>query len=401
MKQNTYELEVLTPLFMGGSESRLRPELRSPSLRGALRSWYRALAVGTVIVSPGNRDAVNKEETRVFGSTESGSPVSVRLTPLAEPVIETFKKQRAIRTPDGGYLPTGRDYLFWSMASTGRPGTPRFQPDREFIAPGSRYHLTLTSRFGTEALQRAALSLWLLGNLGGLGSRARRGAGSVEIRLKSGESTLPGLPYQGSESISELRDKLSAGLAACLEVMGGSGAQWKHFAPDLPGFNVLAPDTAAITIVSSTRDGWGTYEAALDGIGRRFRDFRSHLTPGGIGENDHDAVLDWFNRNGANPPDIKRAVFGLPIPFRYSDGGASDVILSTLGDRRGSPLHMRVTRLSTGRYVGVLTLFKADFLKEGAELTLQTRKWKAPPPADFHVIEDFIGSFPVKARVGL
>lgn len=135
---------------------------------------------------------------------------------------------------------------------------------------------------------------------------------------------------------------------------------------------------------------------ALEVIGSKLRDYRSHRSP--LGRADHDAVLAWIEGEG-NVPQIGRAVFGLPIPFRYSEGGPSDVIVSEQSDRRASPLRIRITRLATGKYVGVLTLFKSRFLKEGVQLQLQTRRWKAPPPTDYTVIQDFIRTFEVRREV--
>jgi hypothetical protein len=48
-----------------------------------------------------------------------------------------------------------------------------------------------------------------------------------------------------------------------------------------------------------------------------------------------------------------------------------------------------------------LALFKSLFLEEGKKLQLQTRKWKAPPPTDYKVIQDFIQTFEVKRSVTL
>jgi len=170
---------------------------------------------------------------------------------------------------------------------------------------------------------------------------------------------------------------------------------WRTFA-ELPDYDVLAPKAAEIWIVSSSSHGWETASEALNGIGSKLRDYRSrHSSLGGA---DHDEVLAWL-KSGEPIPQIRRAAFGLPIPFRYSGGGPSDVIVPEEGNRRASPLRIRITRLATGKYVGVLTVFKSCFLEEGRQLQLQTRKWKAPPPTDYGVIRDFIKTFEVKQEV--
>ena len=69
--------EVVTPLFCAGADQQ-RPEIRPPSIRGAMRFWWRALhgaAVGNDI------KALQQQESAVFGATEQASKVMVRVHP--------------------------------------------------------------------------------------------------------------------------------------------------------------------------------------------------------------------------------------------------------------------------------------------------------------------------------
>lgn len=396
-----FNCEIITPLFSGGAETRLHPELRGPSVRGAMRYWYRALVGGSDLVAAGSEEerlkALKQHETQVFGNTERGSPISV-IVRAQEPVqVGTFQKDKAIRTEDGGFLPSGKDYLLWSMAASGRPDTPRYQPDREFIQSGTKFTIRLQSpaQGGEEALRKATASLWLLANLGALGSRANRGAGSFQVQTESPANEW--VAFKSCRTIEELQLYLSKGIRQCLSLIGNGAAAWRNFA-EMPAYDVLCPTTAEVWVVSDPSDGWGSAMDALNGIGARLRDYRSHRSP--LGKADHDAVLNWLEGGDRNPQ-IRRAVFGLPIPFRYSEGGPSDVIISEVSDRRASPLRIRVTRLSTGRYVGVLTLFKSCFLPKEANLQLQTRRWEAPAPTDYEVIRDFIQTFQVRKEVSL
>lgn len=389
MLQHTFECEVLTPLFLGGADPRGTPELRAPSLRGAMRYWYRALLGGAG--SP-TLASLHEAESALFGRAEGGGALATRLRGI-EKKQEVYEKDRAIRTPKGDFLPTGKDYLLWSMSSIGKPGTPRFQPPRQYIEPGSRFEFTLSAKLDEDVLKKGEIAFWLLANLGAVGARANRGAGSLQAT--SGSAVIP---FKIAASMENLQADLHSGISACIEQSGGA---WRAFSNGEPAeFDILHPDFCEIHIVADLPNGWDSHRAALDGLGNRFRDFRTHLNPKGIGKSDHDAVLKWFERGGKGPQ-LKRPVFGLPIPFRYSQGGPSDVILPKDGDRRGSPLHMRITRLSNGRYVGVLTLFKSRFLPDKRELELQERKWTAPPPPDFDVIQDFIKAFPIHEGVTL
>lgn len=400
MNHLDFQCEVLTPLFLGGAEARARPELRAPSLRGAMRYWYRAILGGSTLISSDNLEEsplkrLKRHETEIFGDTERSSAIAVLVRADKPTEIETFQKDRAIRTEDDSFLPTGKDYLLWSMAASGHPGTPRYQPAREYIKPGSAFTVQLRSRGPQkkDALEKAAAALWLVANLSALGSRANRGAGSIEIRA---ENPIGRLSFRQCSAVDELEQYLADGIRQCLSLISGS-TTWRALA-DVPDYDVLAPGAAEVWLVSIPSNGWKTAAEALEGIGSKLRDYRSHRFP--LGRGDHDAVLDWLERGGETPQ-IKRAVFGLPIPFRYSGGGPADVIVPAHGDRRASPLRIRITRLATGRYIGVLTLFKSRFLREGVSLQLQTRKWSAPPPTDYTVIQDFIKTFETKREVTL
>ncbi len=397
----SFKGEVLTPMFLGSADPQSDPELRAPSVRGALRYWLRALAGGVNWENTGKSMGIaflQELEREIFGSTDMGSAVSVRVLPENQTSFSPFAKEKAIRTPEGAYLPTGRDYLFWSMAESGRQGDPRYRPARKYIVPGSKFRIILRSVFSAEGssrkLKKAAAAAWLLGNLGALGSRANRGAGSFQLTL---EENVEGLPiFRFCETVEELQEYLARGIEQCLKTLAGETAGWRSYTSP-PDYDILAPGAAEIWIVASNKGGWASYNAALNGIGEKIRDFRRYHN--GIGKEDHDAVLKWLEEGKKEGgPNIHRAVFGLPLPFRYSHGGAGDVIQSDKSSRRASPLKMRITRLATGAYVGVLFLFKSRFLEEGAKLQLQTRKWTAPAPKDYQVIQKFIGTFPLKVR---
>jgi len=391
MIKRTFECEVLTPLFLGGADARGAPELRVPSIRGAMRYWYRALLGGSVLLD--NQEPLqilHTLENELFGSTDQGGALSTRQRQSSVLPVHAYEKDHAIRTPQGGYLPSGKDYLLWSMSSSGRPNTPRFQPARQYIQPGAKFEIILSAMLDESVVSKGDAAFWLLTNLGAVGARANRGAGSLQALNADSP-----ISFKKCASISTLQTHLKNGIEDCMKLV--TDGIWKNISVGAqPEYDILHPQACEIWIVADEHGGWSTYLDALNGLGSRFRDYRTHINP--LGKSDHDAVLRWFDHGGRGPG-LKRPVFGLPIPFRYSDGGPSDVIIHEKSDRRGSPLHMRITRLSDGKYVGVLTLFKSRFLPPNTELQLQERKWTAPIPANYAVIHDFVQTFPVKEQV--
>lgn len=402
MQKLTVTLEAVTPLFLGGADPRGSPELRPASFRGALRFWWRAMFGGAV---GEDLDTLRSAEASIFGDNERGSPLVIRLAPIEDIASAEYKKQRAIRRPGARPQPTGRDYLFWSMASTGRKERGNYQPPHKYIVPGTKFNLTLQARpgapNGTEALQEVSAALWLLVHLGALGSRSRRCAGSLAAQ---GEPTTPleNLPLRFSTpgSAGELKERLEGGLRAISELLAQRYTRNRQNAP--PDFDVLRPEHCRIWIVSG-RQAWRTAEDAVEAMGAALRDYRSAEN---AGRADHDAVLDWFEHR-QQPATIQRTAFGLPIPFRYSGGGPVGTIQAVtprgeMRDRRASPLFMRVSQLSGGEYVGVTVLFKSAFLARGDKLQPRGKRWKADPPPDYSFVEQFvIQQFPHRLEVQL
>jgi CRISPR-associated protein Cmr1 len=79
MQQVQLTCEVVTPLSCVGADQQ-RAEIRSPSIRGAMRFWYRAL-MGSV--AKDRIDALKGLEANVFGTTERESSVRVLVHPSA------------------------------------------------------------------------------------------------------------------------------------------------------------------------------------------------------------------------------------------------------------------------------------------------------------------------------
>ncbi|HDQ72525.1 MAG TPA: type III-B CRISPR module RAMP protein Cmr1 [Chloroflexi bacterium] len=382
------ELEAITPLFLGGAEPRgSPPELRAASVRGALRYWLRALLGGTM--GDGDLDALRATEDSVFGSTNAGA--SAIILTLAHNGLETteFRKRGAIRER-GQFKPEGADYLLWSMSETGKKERGNWQPARQYIVPGARFTMAMRPRLGApgaeDAWWRASAALWLLTQLGALGSRSRRGAGSLCVTEEPGQADLP--PFKPPPAVRDLQAQLESGLRQIRESLVMTGSVRTP-----PRFDVLAPGACNVWILADGRP-WSTWQQALDGIGGQMRDFRSRRRP------DYETMRDWMKR-GATPRTVERAAFGLPLPFRYSRGGPFDVVQGSQHDRRSSPLWLRVTKLGNGQHVGVATLFKSAFLAERESLQLQRGRHTTAPPEDCSLIEEFIASFPTHLEVKL
>ena len=145
-----------------------RAEIRSPSIRGAMRFWIRVLMGGVV---KDRIDALKGLEANVFGTTERASSVRVLVHPFAN-----------FPTGNFDFGKPGLRYLGYGLSST------RDSPPPAYIAPGAKFSISLTS--GDEVrLNQAAASIWMLLNMGSLGARSRRGWGSLRVTAESGPSS--------------------------------------------------------------------------------------------------------------------------------------------------------------------------------------------------------------------
>jgi CRISPR-associated protein Cmr6 len=188
LAQANYTLELVTPAFLAGAaQERDDCELRSATLRGLLRWWWRTLHAGYVDVR-----ALRDLEAAVWGDTEAGGAVQVRVERLGDLRAEPYDRQKwANMNPEEKRGPLGIPGCNPNKTTQGlwyaSYGMSEKQPPRHVILPGARWRVHLTARprsGGPEAgllLDQARAALWLLCRLGGVGSKSRKGFGSFRI----------------------------------------------------------------------------------------------------------------------------------------------------------------------------------------------------------------------------
>lgn len=387
------QLEAVTPMFVGGADPKGKPEVRAASLRGVLRYWFRAALGG---ISGADLEFVRQREALLFGTSADRGSVSL-LTVRARPpgVVTTWElaKDRDL----------GRSYLWWSMGMTGRkavaPGTRvevelqvwpgayrRPTEDDSRRDEGRPPHLANLPAPG-EVLSTGLLLLWLAGCLGGVGSRSRRAAGSFAVQLAAG-GVPAGFPVRlqyTARTVDEAAQQLGKELQAARAWLGRTWQAPSAGAsrPGEPEFDVLHPNWCSIWVVGL----WSNWQQAVQDMGMAMREFRIRSKP------DYRQVYDWYV-SGRQIETVHRSIFGLPLPFRYSDRTTFSVVPAVGGkmlDRRASPLWLSVWKLSDDRCAGVATLFRSAFLPRQGQLRATGRPSRtASPPDSYELIEQFI-----------
>lgn len=152
-------LRFITPAFIAGANQN-EPELRAPSIRGALRWWFRVLG--------GSAD----EERAVFGGVHGGA--------VASPLVIRVSKTKIVCGPEIAFSPTSdKGYLYYFAKVSGNREGVRRTAACHYIAENSECKVSflLRSKLETKNLELLRESIEVFLQLGALGLRATRGCG--------------------------------------------------------------------------------------------------------------------------------------------------------------------------------------------------------------------------------
>jgi CRISPR-associated protein Cmr1 len=149
MKTITFTCETITPMFLSGADGQT-PELRPPSIKGALRFWWRAMN-GHLSLKE-----LKERESLIFGGTEG----SGRSKLLVRSNIILSKNSVELLVPH-------------------KP----FMKQEAFSANHTTFSVTLSLTQALDYFDETHMqSLFIItATLGGFGKRSRRGMGSVSI----------------------------------------------------------------------------------------------------------------------------------------------------------------------------------------------------------------------------
>ncbi len=324
MTWETYDLELLTWTFTSGADQ-TKAEIRVPSIRGEVRWWFRALG-GTP-----------QEERTIFGGVHQDSPTA---SSVAFRLRQPIASSKAVNTDDL-QIKMGQplSYLLFPL----RPIPNRSDQRRGLISPGtpqSRFQLQVRFRRsvspGLERRFRSAVEAWIL--LGGLGSRNRRGMGSLWLH-------------------GDLLDGIA------LDSLDSFGKKLRSLAEQnrrMPRVMTLGPPAVG-------PEGWKEALKRAEFWLRSYRTGSSAFgqTPSKWGKNDHDGPL-------GRSQVLYRPVLGLPLEQRFRGGEHLGFRTKheRFGDRWASPLHLKVVRCGR-EYHPLAIFFPEHAMREGDRVRLQ------------------------------
>ena len=186
MEEIEAKFRIVTPMFMSGADQ-TKAELRVPSIKGALRFWWRALALG------GKVKDVKKEESKIFGSTDTGrSNILLSLSNL-------YIEKNEIRS----FNIQWKKYVGYGILDS-----LENKESKEYIKNGSSFSLNILAK---DDVNKPLLlkSIKTLGLLGGLGGRSRKGWGSLTLLELNGSDVEWSAPRTIEDYKEEIKDILS------------------------------------------------------------------------------------------------------------------------------------------------------------------------------------------------
>ena len=289
---------ITTPMFLGGDDQQADgTHFRNASFKGALRFWWRALNWGRVLRESGGDStralrALHEQEGALFGLASDGENSRQSAVQISSTLSGTKRAEKGTELP-------GLDYLL------GQGLYAKQKTLRSYIQGGD---VTVNLQFkpGTPAEDIAAArqAAIALGLFGGLGSRARKGLGSLALH----SIQLKGQEAQEFTTEQSLKDFI---------------ATLDFTAP---------PDAPLSAVTQGTRiDLSLTAPKALDAlsaVGREMQLYRSYGQKGKVGNQParRNFVADHDNALAATQGQPlqrlpKRAVFGLPHNYFFSSTG--------------------------------------------------------------------------------
>ena len=380
------EYRIVTPMFIGGGDKSDNPELRPPSIKGALRFWWRALQWGACLEKSVSHESALKElhrqEAELFGAAakeDNGGgqgQVSLKLK------TTLLKNNPKIPKPS-----SGQSYLLGQGLYHFRNGFLSTA-----IAPNQTFKIILRLHNDVDA-ENIINTLLIFGLLGGLGSRSRKGWGSVAIRSithkdKAQQVKSLAIP-DDEESYKQCITKLLNALPDCLPPFSAFSRQTR--------IEVSATSDKAEQLLTKIGDEMQLYRSYGQKVGAE------HKVNGKTAEQnfkvDHDLVLAFVDGTKIQQHP-KRVVFGLPHNYFYSNGTKVDVDAEKLS-RRASPLIIHIHQFSSGQCMAVQCLLKAHFLPERERIQLKkgNKTQAIACDIDWNVITDYLERFAQRERI--
>ena len=348
--------EIVTPMFLGGADQMTVSRIRESSIKGVLAFWWRTMEYPRALKqAKGDHAAALKQlqarEQKLFGGPDGQGAFLLKIT---RHPTKKLQPNQPLKSANGKTVGEGARYLGYGLVEAF--GNNGGNLKRSAFEDRQQFELSIAfkpqhSKEHKSLFEELIAALKFMGLIGGLGSRVRRGWGSLAL------VGLEGAEFEPATSIQAYKSQLQAIL----------GSVPRPDATSLPLTAISQGTRIMIANGALSQDSL----TSLDHIGRQMQRFRawgfsgrnSNGPPtvnGAPSEMNFRDDHHWSKKDSNLPPTFvpRRIAFGLPQNYKDNDG-----VTGTGGiDRRGSPLFIHIHRLPDGQAFPVLCLLPAQFL---------------------------------------
>ncbi len=346
--------QLVTPCFLSDDSENCSNMIRPPAIKGALRFWWRALHWAPLLDKQEKKDndkalqQLHREECELFGASggdSCGGKSKIRLK-LRCDNIKRYKFNHSKQH--------GLQYL----AGLGLSSTDGFL--RAAISPiYFSLHLIMDglNNKQTRQLEQALLAFGLFG---GLGSRSRKGYGSIALQSVDGQEFI-----QVPKNLTDYRQATD---------------EFKISLDQLPPFTAFS-NFSRIELLQrfgndplSVLNKLGEIMAIYRGYGYRKNDGNYYVMDQKAEQNffdDKELIVSAINNGHLNNLP-RRVVFGLPHNYGFTVYQGKGMELKPAMekmDRRASPLFIHIHQFPSGEVCAVLLLMPAMFLPEKSKVS--------------------------------
>ncbi len=394
----TAEFEIVTPMFLGGADHEAT-RIRETSIKGALAFWWRALNYARFVKEAAKPDSgkpkerrgksalalMQMDEQKLFGGPKGQGVFLLRVTEQPKNTLNIEQRMGADGNHCTDALPQQNrnqalaQWEAWEKKLVG-PGARYFGYglmgaaarksallDRSCLKAEQTFSVQILFRQSNqdEVVNEIVPALKLFGLLGGLGSRVRRGWGSVSLTSLTAKSIDGFGKWQAIKSVEEYRRRLNSVIGT---LPTESGTDWRltAFAKES---RIWVSDKECSTGLES-----------LDQLGRALVNYRAWGQNGYVGDQvvqkQFEADHNWFYNIDTKVDIPHRVAFGLPQNyFKYDRNGnhLRGSVNQGKEGRRGSPMFFHVSKIDS-RYIGVVSLFPTLFISGNVQARNSARQ---------------------------
>jgi CRISPR-associated protein Cmr1 len=374
----TYRLSA--PCLSGGHEH--KAELRLSAIKGQLRFWWRALAwplaIDQVTPPKDELDAailkakalswLHQQEGFLFGNIADNnmrqSSVIMSLQCDAEP-------NTTISTKGVGQEQNIEfNYLLCEVSGKTVLHDQKII-NRSYIKTHTEFTLRLLIKpKAVDAINLPLLldALKVLGSLGGIGARAKKGFGSLSLVKLTHDNHTEQPPAEEKAFLNWLKQLVSP--------------YQRHEQPPFSAFS----STCRIYQLPAGRDDLGTLKKLQRDLqnSRVRSDYKGNPNLNPLFIKDYEQLKDVVLNNQTFKQIPQRVALGLPIQSKLGKGRATIEFSITAEnhERRASPIQFHLQYLANGQYLLLATLLQADFLPAGETIEVKITKKNNSPVRD-------------------